>query len=403
MATIHTYEDSVPYAVSSVRKPQNNLCTKYFSLRNRFCGNYVCRKTSYCENKDRRCWRHILHHNRPVVVLLMITSEGKIYNKNIWIDFIQQCEKEEIPIHLVIYDEHMYRTTVRHPWNLISRYRPSPLNFKNPLISLKNKHASLDYANVLMHMLEYGSRVENSRSCIVLTERTVPIRSAKTIYKKVMSFGSNCFVDMAYGVQFTDDPPHTIPKRRGGSLLDVVNNKAQALYSTKFLKEAIIILKHYAHIFGIEYSKSQGYFRVSDEELLNKWCEYTGAKPDEFWLFNSYLIHLHFKRNVSHPVRTFTKRHMKIKVPSRDHSVVSDVPVWVNNVKRSVVFNNLDKVVHVPVMDSAVSQYYKELRHTGDLKVMMRVTLRDVVKFLRKYKRNALFFRSVELDQDKKA
>lgn len=402
MTDVYTYQDIIPYAdaLRTRTNPQNNLCTKYFPDKNQFCGNYVCRRVNYCDNSDRRCWQHVKRKQigLPVVVLLMVTSEGKIYNKRIWLKFLEECDKYEIPIELVIYDVNMFNTTVRHKWNFISRFRPSPLKYKKPLIDLHNQHGSINYTNVFIQMLEYGSEIEGSRCCIVITERTIPIRSPKSIYRSAIQYRNKCFVDTAFGVQFTDDPPETIPIRRGGKLMEVVNNKAQSLYSSAFLKVALPTLKKHASIFGLVYDCQQNLYKIKDEALLRKWCEYTGAKPDEFWLFNSYLIDLYF-RGEEHPIRHFSNHYLS-KTPIRDHSIVCDVPVWLDHVKRSIVFTDSNTKKSVATIDAAVTQYFKELRHTaqGRSGIMMHVSLKDIIIYLRSHKTNALFFRSVQIE-----
>lgn len=121
----------------------SNLRSKYLTENNRFCGNYSNRlRNPY----HYRCWRHIKKHSTVLTrrVLPMIISSGCIYNKTRWLEFIDNCEGYDVPIELVVYEESMFKCTVRHLWNFISRFWPLLKLYsirKGVTLSIRESHA----------------------------------------------------------------------------------------------------------------------------------------------------------------------------------------------------------------------------------------------------------------------
>lgn len=394
MTEITNYPDSRHYlvAVRSKKRPTSNLCTWYFESKKRFCGNYCQRNDA---DGSRRCWRHkVTRKKHRQIFLVMVTANGAIYNKSIWLKFIVKCQEKEIPLRLIIYTDFMYKTTVRHPWNFISRFRPSPLKYQGrDDIPLHNSHGGLNYTTVVMDMMNYVcSSSSNAQSCILITERTIPIRSPAAIYKQAHSFNDKCVLNPAYNIRFSDDTIPSLPKLRGTREFGLVNYRAQGLFSCKFLLQALPTLRDYCHRFGIAWSKRERVYQVSDHSLYNKWVEYVSAFPDEFLLLNSYLIFLYETRHVRRPISVL-KKYMAT-LAQKDNTVLADIAEYRNEVKRSVIFKSVcDNIIITPA-DSAVANYYAKFK-TGNSLV---TNLKSILRYLRKYKKKALFFRSVELD-----
>lgn len=351
----------------------SNLCTYYYRDKKRFCGNYCSRKINKFNNK---CWRHkLVGPQRPGVVLLMISSSGSFYNRDLWMRFLCNCEEQDANIHMVIYHKDMLNCTVRQPNNLLSRYRPFPDIFGKVL---ETDHGGVNYTQIYFKMLEYGCKIPNATRCVVLTERTIPIRSPNTIYRTALN--SKCNICVSFNVAFTAPPPN-LPIGQRGKPYAAVNNAAQGLFTVDFLKEALPTVPLHCSKFGITLNK--GVYTVTDEELLNKWREYTSANLDEFWLLNSYLMH-HF--NDKRPLNKL-KHYLELTKIS-DGYTIAEVPEWRNDTKRTFIFKNLTSCVHIPKSDF-FKTYYKGLN--------TKTSLLDVLRYVRKNKKRALFFRQVEL------
>lgn len=409
MAEIATYPDALHYKTASKSKsrPKSNLCTKYLSEKGKFCGNYCTNKSKYQD----RCWLHRRWHirkakdqlciqqkvRRPRIVIVMITTNGSIFNKSRWLNFLSQCEEYDIPITLAIYADEMYKTTVRHPWNFISRFRPIPSMYRSrPDISLINSHGGMSYVNVVMNMLEYVSGMEDVQSCILVTERTIPIHSAKTIYKSAISYKEKCVIDPDYNVRWSSIKPPTLPHRRGGKDFEIVNNRGQGLLSVKFLKEALPTLAPYCDRFGLIWNKKEKMYKVNNEDLFNTWIEYAGGFPDEFWLLNSYLFHLADAAVEPNPLR---KLHQYMLHPNTDDKlIITEVAERPGLVKRSIVFKTMDKIVTVKVADKIDSIYYRGLKGNDEKNKTITTNLQSLIRFLRKHRKRCLFFRNVELE-----
>lgn len=221
-----------------LHKVKSNLCTYYYRDRTRFCGNYCSRKPPHGSIFNKRCWRHKKAKSSamtPPVVLLMISSSERIYNRDIWISFLNRCEDRNIPLELVIYHEDMVNSTVRDPQNLISRFRPFP-DIYGKVLPLRNRHGSINFAQTVLRMLDYGCKIPYASRCIVLTERTVPIRPPLVIYNTAMSL--NCYIDISYNTAWGPIPDGT-PKGPRGKPFAAVNNYCQGLYTIEFLKVAL--------------------------------------------------------------------------------------------------------------------------------------------------------------------
>jgi hypothetical protein len=388
MDGIATYSDMDTYRVIRKFSPKSNLCSRYFDERKKFCGNYCSRKKS---PHHTRCWRHTRIYSKllPPVIIVMITANGKIYNKSKWLKFLTQCENNGVPLHLVVYACDMFNTTVRHPWNFISRFRPFPNVYHGRGdISLVDAHGKMQYTSVVMNMLEYGSIFEHARCCILITEKTIPIRSAKSIYKSALSYGDKCVLDPGYNIRFSEDLL-PVPHRRGNIEFGLVNCRGQGLLSNVFLKEAIPTLPTYCSRFGLVYKN--GVYEVEDMALFNRWREHVSANPDEFWLLNSYLFHLFEQDGHKYPIRVL--RNFMHKLPANDNTIIAEIAEYRNDTKRSAIFDTEDGIVHVDVADTAVKEYYKRMQ--GSKGMTVETNLRNVIRFLHRYKKRVLFFRSV--------
>lgn len=381
---IHYYNDLREYktCVRPRRKVKSNLCTMYYTDKKRFCGNYCSRKSN---KYNKRCWRHRNYSVGPKLVLLMISSSGRVYNRELWLNFLTESEKNNVPIELVIYHEDMLNCTVRNPHNLISRYRPFPDLFGGRVIPLGGKHGTLDFAQVHLQMLEYGANIQDAVKCIVITERTIPIRSPIDIYKQVVaSSSSKCHFDVSYNVKF-GHTPDGLPKSVRGRPFAAANNMAQGTFSVDFLKLALPTVPRHCKYFGLHLTGRE--YKIVNDTLYNQWCRFTGANPCEFWLVNSFLIEEHLKGGV--PMRALGQ--LMEKSNSKERYSVAEIPEWRDGVKRTFVFRqSMSAKQRVPPFNSRVAAYYRGLNFN-------RLTLRDTINFLQKNKRKALFFRQVEL------
>jgi hypothetical protein len=384
MSEIVNYPDVQHYNVARVlkSKPASNLCSRYSG--GRFCGNYCSRKNYPYHT---RCWRHVRKYSKllPPVILVMITKDGTIYNKRRWLQFFEECEEYGVPLQLVVYAECMYKTTVRHPWNFISRFRPFPNLYRGKTISLENAHGKMSYVQVMLDMLDYASRFEHARCCIQITETTIPIRSAKRIYQAAISYGDKCVLDPGYNVRFIDDLLPT-PQRRGNHEFGLVNCRGQGLLSCKFLRESLPTVPSYVGKFGIKLNN--GMYSIQNSELFDRWRHYVGGNPDEFLLLNSFLFHL-YDKGQRYPIGIL--RSYMAKMPKHDNTVITEIAEWRDNVKRSVVFTDDDEYVRTHPADQIVREYYKNIKGS-----ITKTKLRRVLKYLRKHKKNVLFFRAVK-------
>lgn len=401
MTDIYRYNDVTHYRVSQRSVVRSNLCSLYFVKKQRFCGNYCTRYNFEVSRYHRRCWRHIRRRGAglPPVILLMIVCD-QIYNKTRWLKFMDECEQNNVPIELVVYEKHMFKCTVRHPWNFISRFRPIPelYNTVQRTYSLRDSHGGTNYATAYTDMLAYGSTIPHAICCIVITERTVPIRSPLEIYKRATTIVPKCALNPSYNVSFhTHCPPSSLPKLGRGKPFQLVNNKAQALYSTHFIKEALPTLRTYYKYFGLQYSNTQGY-SIKDHRLYTQWQQCTGAMLDEFWLLNSYLLHLWYKKNSQRPIGELKTKYMDNGLPENDNIIVAEIHEYRDNVIRSTLFKDVFTIKKIRSLNKS---YHSLMRYYNALGILhrggMKVNLAHVLSFLRAHKKNALFFRSVEM------
>ena len=335
----------------------SNLCTKYMKEKTRFCGNYCHQKHDIF---NRRCWRHknTFDSKLSPVIILMIVSD-QFYNKNIWLQFLASCEKHNVPIHLVLYNEYMYRGTVRHSQNLLSRFRPVSKVFlkKYHILTLKNNHAGIKYSTIYFDMLKYATDIPNANKCIVITEKTIPIRSPKTLYKTVLSYNKSV-LDLSYNVKFSKHIPRSLPLGNRKKCFELVNNRAQCLYSVLFLKSALPTLSLYGKYFGVE-EKGKSGLQITNLSLLKEWESYTASMLDEFWLLNSYIIHLYLNKE-NCPIK-FIKTNVESSLPNNDRLVVADIPEWRDKLRRSFIFTTFKSKESIERFDDYSKMYYKEL------------------------------------------
>lgn len=379
---LYYYNDLSPFKRPRLHNVRSNLCTKYYSDRKVFCGNYCSRKVN---KYNRRCWRHpLIRDDRPSIVLLMISASERFYNRDRWIEFILQCEDRNIPIDLVIYHEDMWNCTVREAGNLVSRFRPFPDLFDNgKTLPLRHSHGGLNYAQINLKMLEYGLKLPRAARCIVLTERTIPIRSPHKIYNTFMA--SKCHADISYNVKY-GPVPEGLPRGSRGKPFAAANNHAQGLFTADFLKVALPSVPRHFHRFGLSRSYDNVY-TITDYSLFEQWRQFTGANPSEFWLVNSFLLE---RNGHERPATSQLKEFME---PSRedDKYSLAEIPQWRDGWKRTFIFRDLKRREKINWFDARAKRYY------NGLNIERGVSLRKVIKFLRRVKRRAMFFRQVEL------
>lgn len=369
---------------SSGRKLHNvnsNLCTWFYPDKERFCGNYCSRKNDLF---NRRCWRHPKHRpEKRVLVLLVISASERIYNRDQWTKFIADVQDNCLPIELVIYHEDMQNCTVRHSHNLLSRLRPFPNLFGDP-IPLKNRHGSLNFAQVYIRMLDYGSRIPQASHCIILTERTIPIKSPLKLYKIAMK--SKCHIDTSFNVGFDlQNIPRGLPTGPRNKPFTAVNHLAQGLFTVKFLRKALPSVPLQCNKFGI--SLTNGVYKITDNDQFERWRLYTGSNPSEFWLLNSFILqNLHGRER---PMKLL-KKYMQT-APEKEKYTVAEIPQYRDGVKRTFVFKSETSVIKFNNLDNRTKSYYSGLDMSDG------VTLQDILRYLKKYKKRALFFRQVEL------
>lgn len=384
MVRIYYYNDIGEFQRPACRVQRNvksNLCTKYYANNKKgtFCGNYCSRKLNKFEN---RCWRHKRTTTGPAVVLLMISSSARMYNRDLWSEFLRKSDEQSVNFYLVIFHEDMFNCTVRQPDNLLSRYRPFPDIFGNTVLPLKGRHGSMNFAQVYMQMLEYGCKIPHASRCIQITERTIPIRSPKTIYRRALR--SKCHLNISYNVGF-GPLPYGLPKGPRGKPYAGVNNLAQGLYTVDFLNVALPTVPEQCSKFGIERTNKK--YSIVDNVLYEMWREFTGSNLTEFWLLNSYLLHTHGSDD--RPM-TRLKSFME-KTVENDVYTVAEVPQWRDGWKRTFVFKDPTRCETLEWFDQRAKSYYKGIKPSGVF------SLKQIIKYLRKFKRRALFFRQVEL------
>lgn len=374
---MRNYNDIGEYGKPSCRvktRVKSNLCTFYYKDKARFCGNYCSRKLLKFNN---RCWRHKRNRTGPAVVLIMISSSEQFYNRDLWERFLVKSEEQNVNLHLVIYHRNMLNCTVRQPNNLISRFRPFPDIFTQVL---ETDHGGVYYTQIYFQLLNYGCNIPNATRCIVITERTIPIRSPQTIFRTAVT--SKCHLSVSFNVAYASPPPPSLPKGERGKPYAAVNNVAQGLFTTEFLKEALPTIPLHCDKFGISLN-NKGVYMVTNSGLLDKWKEFTAANLDEFWLLNSFLMQ-HF--NVQRPLDKL-KYYLELTKVS-DRYTVAEVPEWRENIKRTFIFRDICSSVLIPV-SQFTRTYYKGLRTS--------VSLLEILRYIRREKKRALFFRQVEL------
>lgn len=384
MVRIYTYNDLRGFD-TKLHNVRSNLCTYYSRDKKRFCGNYCSRKPPHGHKFNKRCWRHkkpISSAMLPPIVLLMISASERTYNRDTWLNFLHKCEEKSVPLELVIYHEDMNNCTVRDPQNMISRFRPFPDLFCKPL-PLRNLHGSINFAQIVLRMLEYGCKLPHAAGCIVLTERTIPIRPPLKIYNKVLSL--KCYIDISYNTAWGPIPDDT-PKGPRGKPFAAVNNYCQGLYTTEFLREALPTVPSQCERFGI--SISNGVYKVTNRILFEQWKAFTGTNPCEFWLLNSYLM---YNRHHDKPLKMLSK-YME-KTVENDKYIVTHISQWRDDVKRAFIFKSFTNRYIIPrhSLVREESRYYKGLNFGAG------VSLLDVIRYMKRCKKRALFFRQVEM------
>lgn len=381
MVRIYHYNDLRGYD-TKLHNVKSNLCAYYYKDKKRFCGNYCSRKPPHGYMFNKRCWRHKKPKSSamtPPVVLLMISSSERTYNRDTWLNFLFRCQERAIPLEFVIYHEDMANCTVRDPQNLISRFRPFPDVFGKAL-PLRNLHGSVNFTQICNKMLEYGCKIPYATRCVLLTERTIPITSPFKLYKRILDL--KCHIDISYNVNYAK-VPDGLPKGYRNKPFGGVNNLCQGSYTTEFLKVALLTVPKYCEKFGISFNN--GVYSVINHVLFDQWRAFTGSNPSEFWLLNSFLLdHVREQRPIE-----LLKKYMEKTIES-DKYTVAEIPQWRDGWKRTFVFKSFTGKYQIPRFDAKVRQYYQGL----DLST--EVTLLDIIWYLKKNKRRAVFFRQVE-------
>lgn len=310
----------------------------------------------------------------------MISASERSYNRDIWIHFLEKCETRGVPFELVIYHEDMTNDTVRNSQNLVSRFRPFPDIFGH-VLPLRNAHGSINFTQIYLKMLEYGCKVPHAARCIVLTERTIPIRSPVKMYKQAMT--SKCHIDISYNVAY-GPIPQGLPSYARGKPYAGVNNLCQGLFTTDFLKAALPTVPLHCEKFGISLDRV---YSITNNDLFEQWRAFTGANPSEFWLLNSYLLHTRGKND-----KPFDRLMSYMETSNEsDRYTVAEIPEYRGGWKRTYVFRDLNRACVIPRFDVRVQRYYNTLDLTR------AVSLLDIIKYLQNHKKRALFFRQVEL------
>ncbi|KAG8278799.1 hypothetical protein J6590_011197 [Homalodisca vitripennis] len=213
----------------------------------------------------------------------------------------------------------MLNGTVREPMNLLSRFRPFPDLFGKPILKLSNSHGSLNFTQIYLRMLKYACDIPYATKCIVLTERSIPVRSPVTLYRRALR--SRCYLNISYNVSYGPMPSSVMGRR--GKPFAAVNNICQGLYTADFLKIALPTVPLQCEKFGISLVTKTGEYKITQPNLFRSWHEFTGANSDEFLLLNSYLLH---NTNVDRPIQRL-KEYMDRTV-SNDQYTVAEIPQW---------------------------------------------------------------------------
>jgi hypothetical protein len=383
MVNIYTYNDLRGFN-TKLHNVKSNLCTYYYKDKKKFCGNYISKKPPHGYIFNKRCWRHKRPKPSamlPPVVLLVISASERTYNRDTWLVFLEKCEKYRVPLELVIYHEDMYNCTVRDPQNMVSRFRPFP-EIYGKVLPLRHRHGSVNFTQICNEMLEYGCKIPHASRCILLTERTIPIRSPRTVYRRALD--SKCHIDISYNIGYAK-VPDSVPKGvYRNKPYSGVNNLCQGLYTVEFLKEALPTLPVQCEKFGL--SVNNGVYTITNRPLFEQWRAFTGANPSEFWLLNSYLLQ---HRNHPRPM-ALVKQFME-NTPESDKYVVAEIPEWRDGWKRTFVFKSFTTKYQIPKFNNRAEIYYKGMNFRNG------VSLLDVVHYVRRYKKRALFFRQVEM------
>lgn len=151
----------------------------------------------------------------------------------------------------------------------MSGFRPFPKIF-GKVLSLDKQHGDVGYTQIYLQMLEYACKIPNAARCIVITERTIPLRSPKSLYRRAMAL--KCHIDISYNVKYGSRPSGLplLPRQRP---FEAVNNLAQGLFTTEFLKVALPTVPKHCNKFGI--TLVNGVYRIYNHNLLKTWINYT--------------------------------------------------------------------------------------------------------------------------------
>lgn len=280
----------------------------------------------------------------------------------------------------------MLNGTVRHPQNMISRFRPFP-DFFNRTVT--PSHGGVEYMQVYLDMLQYSCSLPFTIGCVVVTERTIPIRGPIALYR--LALKSKCCIDISYNVKFGPMPPG-LPTRSRGKTFEAVNNKAQGLFTTAFLKESLPTVSQQCERFGLSFDGRN--YTATDPALLDTWCKYTGGNLDEFLLLNAYLLSMEAAER-HQALRSVSKlKQFMENTPRNDYLFVAEVQQWRNNTKRTYIFTSTDRIEHIQRYDRQAYQYLRGLPWSGNV---LKVSAGDIIKFLLSKKKYPCFFRSIEL------
>lgn len=96
-----------------------------------------------------------------------------------------------------------------------------------------------------------------------------------------------------------------------------------------------------------------------------------------------------FNRQHDKPM-AMLKRYMERTVEN-DKYIVTHVSEWRNDVKRAWIFKSFIRRYEIPRFDVRESRYYKGLNFAAG------VSLLNVIEYVLKHKKRAMFFRQVEL------
>ncbi|KAG8246439.1 hypothetical protein J6590_085009 [Homalodisca vitripennis] len=206
--------------------------------------------------------------------------------------------------------------------------------------------------------------------CAGITE---PLVQIKTISRPISDISYN----VAYG-----PVPGGLPRGERIKEFAAVNNLCQSLFTSECLKVALPTVPMYCERFGI--SLIDGVYSITNRDQFEARRRFTGANPREFWLLNSYLIHIHGR--VRNPIARL-KEYMD-KTVENDKYTVAEIPQWRDGWKRTFVFRSRAQV-QIPR-----SIYFRKLGTVASLS--------DIIHYLRKHKKRAIFFRQTRSVEPKK-